>query len=138
VVVFGVVGGASEEIFFRGFMQSRLREHWPPAAAVLAASASFAALHIDISAVHMVLALALGSTSVRGRGHRQHAAVHRLSHREQRGVHAADGARLQPRRAAPNLIAVAAGAIVFVACVLWVARTPAPAPPAPAEGPDVR
>src|SRR5919109_5213935 len=60
VVVLGVVAGASEEIFFRGYMQSRLREHWPPVAAVAATSGSFAALHLDVTAVHMVLALALG------------------------------------------------------------------------------
>src|SRR2546428_407368 len=40
VLVLGVVAGATEEIFFRGYMQSRLREHWPPAAAVLATSAA--------------------------------------------------------------------------------------------------
>src|SRR5439155_14036756 len=60
VVVLGVVAGASEEIFFRGYMQARLREHWPPALSVIATSVSFAALHVDVSAVHMVLALALG------------------------------------------------------------------------------
>ena len=41
-------------------MQSRLREHWSPAAAMVAASTAFAILHIDVSAVHIVLAFVLG------------------------------------------------------------------------------
>src|ERR687892_640025 len=45
VLVLGVGAGAAEEVFFRGYMQSRLREHWSPAAAVTATAAAFAALH---------------------------------------------------------------------------------------------
>ena len=47
-------------MFFRGYMQARLRAHWSPPVAVLASSTAFAVLHVDVSAVHMVLALALG------------------------------------------------------------------------------
>jgi len=139
VVVLGVVAGASEEIFFRGFMQSRLREHWPPAAAVMAASASFAALHVDVSAVHMVLALALGlylGFVAEATGSTLPCIVCHIVNNVVYTLQTALGFNLVGWR--PNLIAVAVGAIVFVVCVLWVARTPAPAPPAPAEGPDVR
>src|SRR5262249_32977586 len=34
VVVFGLLSGTAEEIFFRGFMQTRLRARWSPATAV--------------------------------------------------------------------------------------------------------
>ena len=58
VLVIGVLAGSAEEIFFRGYMQTRLGERLPPAAAVLVAGACFALLHSDL--LHGVLAFALG------------------------------------------------------------------------------
>ena len=54
----GVLAGFCEEVFFRGFMQTRLRERWPPARAVLAAALCFGILHLD--RVHSALAFLLG------------------------------------------------------------------------------
>ena len=54
----GVLAGFCEEVFFRGFMQTRLRERWPPARAVLAAALCFGVLHLD--RVHSTLAFFLG------------------------------------------------------------------------------
>jgi len=138
VVVFGVVGGASEEIFFRGFMQTRLREHWPPAAAVMAASASFAVLHLDSSAVHMVLALALGlylGFVAEATGSTLPCIVCHIVNNVIYTLQTALGFNPVGRRA--NLIAVVVGTAVFVVCALWVARTPEPPPP-PSEDSDVR
>lgn len=58
VVVIGVLAGAAEEIFFRGWMQARLRACWPPWAAVTATSLAFGLMHLD--PLHGVLAVALG------------------------------------------------------------------------------
>src|SRR5581483_2795069 len=58
VVVIGVLASAAEEIFFRGFMQSRLRERWPPWAAVVTTSLAFGLLHVEW--LHALLAFALG------------------------------------------------------------------------------
>lgn len=58
VVVIGPLAGAAEEVFFRGFMQGRLREHWPPGWAIVATSACFAVMHIEW--LHVLLAFALG------------------------------------------------------------------------------
>ena len=58
VVVIGPIAGTAEEVFFRGYMQSMLRQRWPPAAAVVATSTGFGVLHFDW--VHGLLALALG------------------------------------------------------------------------------
>lgn len=138
VVVLGVVASASEEIFFRGFMQSRLREHWPPAAAVLATSTAFAALHMDVSAVHMVLALALGlylGFVAEATGSTLPCIVCHIVNNVIYTLQTALGFNVVGLQA--NLIALAAGTAVFIACALWVARTPAPAPP-PEEEPDVR
>lgn len=58
VLVIGPVAGAAEELFFRGFMQTRLRERWPPRWAVVATAACFAIMHIEW--LHALLAFALG------------------------------------------------------------------------------
>jgi len=58
VLVIGPIAGTAEEVFFRGYMQSRLRQRWPPSASILATSAAFALLHFDW--LHGVLACALG------------------------------------------------------------------------------
>ena len=58
VLVIGVLAGSAEEIFFRGYMQTRLGERIPAAVAVLVAGACFALLHSDL--LHGVLAFALG------------------------------------------------------------------------------
>jgi membrane protease YdiL (CAAX protease family) len=58
VLVIGPLAGAAEEIFFRGFMQTRLRARWSPRWAVVATSACFAIMHIEW--LHALLAFALG------------------------------------------------------------------------------
>jgi membrane protease YdiL (CAAX protease family) len=58
VLVIGVLAGSAEEIFFRGYMQTRLGERFPPVAAVLVAAACFGTLHFDW--LHGFLAFALG------------------------------------------------------------------------------
>jgi hypothetical protein len=58
VLTIGVVAGVAEELFFRGFMQTRLRQRWPAHWAVIVTAACFGALHLDW--IHGVLAFALG------------------------------------------------------------------------------
>jgi membrane protease YdiL (CAAX protease family) len=58
VIVIGVLAGTAEEVFFRAYMQTRLRERFRPAVAVVVASTGFAVLHLDW--LHGLLALALG------------------------------------------------------------------------------
>jgi uncharacterized protein len=47
-----------EELFFRGFVQSRLVAVWPPGAAILLTSVVFALVHID--AQHVIAVLPIG------------------------------------------------------------------------------
>jgi membrane protease YdiL (CAAX protease family) len=130
VLVFGVAAGASEEIFFRGFMQSRLREHWSSPAAVLATSAAFAALHLDVSAVHMVLALALGvylGFVAEISGSTLPAIVCHVVNNVVYTLQTALGVTAVGREA--NLAAAAVGATLFVGCVWWIRRAaPGPTP----------
>lgn len=61
VLVIGVLAGTAEEIFFRGYMQTRLRARWSAPVAVAATSFCFSILHIDPSGIHVVLAFALSA-----------------------------------------------------------------------------
>lgn len=58
VAVLGVVAGTAEELFFRGYMQTRLRAVWRPGPAILVTSAAFALLHMEW--VHAAMAFVLG------------------------------------------------------------------------------
>ncbi|OGK95135.1 MAG: hypothetical protein A3I14_11825 [Candidatus Rokubacteria bacterium RIFCSPLOWO2_02_FULL_73_56] len=58
VLVIGVLAGTAEELFFRGYMQTRLAERLRPALAVVATSAAFGLLHLEW--LHALLAFLLG------------------------------------------------------------------------------
>jgi len=53
-----VVGPFAEEVFFRGYMQTRLRLAWGAGPAIVATSLAFALLHMEW--VHAAMALVLG------------------------------------------------------------------------------
>ncbi len=57
VIVIGFVAGIAEEVFFRGFMQTRLAEVWRRSWAVIVTSACFGLLHMEW--LHAVLAFCL-------------------------------------------------------------------------------
>jgi membrane protease YdiL (CAAX protease family) len=130
VLVLGVGAGAAEEVFFRGYMQAHLREHWSAPAAVLASSAAFAVLHVDVSPVHMVLALALGvylGFVAEVSGSTLPAIVCHVVNNIVYTLQTALGFGVLSRDV--NAVAAVAGAAVFVACVLWLRRmTPGPTP----------
>jgi hypothetical protein len=58
VLVIGIMAGAAEEVFFRGYMQTRLREAWGPVQAIGVTALAFALLHLEW--LHALLALLLG------------------------------------------------------------------------------
>ena len=58
VVVLGLMAGAAEELFFRGYMQTRLRAAWRPGAAIVVTSAAFGLLHMEW--IHATMAFVLG------------------------------------------------------------------------------
>jgi membrane protease YdiL (CAAX protease family) len=58
VLVIGLIAGGAEEVFFRGYLQTSLREHVSPAPAVILTSLGFALFHLDW--VHGALAFGLG------------------------------------------------------------------------------
>jgi len=58
VLVVGLVAGTAEEAFFRGYMQTRLAQRLPRAAAIAITALCFGLFHMDW--LHGLLALALG------------------------------------------------------------------------------
>jgi len=58
VLVIGVLVGSAEELFFRGYMQTRLGQRVPPALAVVVTSLAFGLLHLEW--IHALLAFVLG------------------------------------------------------------------------------
>jgi membrane protease YdiL (CAAX protease family) len=123
VVVLGLGASAVEEIFFRGYMQARLGERWSPPAAVLASSAAFAILHVDVSLVYMGLALALGlylGFVAQLSGSTLPAIVCHVVNNVTFTLQTALGLAVVGREA--NVKAVMASVAVFVACVVWLRR----------------
>ncbi|HEX2436853.1 MAG TPA: CPBP family intramembrane glutamic endopeptidase [Methylomirabilota bacterium] len=127
VLVFGLSAGVAEEIFFRGYMQARLREHWSAPAAVLASSSTFAVLHLDTSPVHMVLVFALGlylGFVAEITGSTLPSIVCHVINNVVYTLQTALGFAVLGRDA--NVLAAAACALVFVACMLWLRRAVPP------------
>ena len=58
VLVISVVAGSAEELFFRGYMQTRLGQRLPPVVAVVVTSVAFGLFHLEW--LHALLAFVLG------------------------------------------------------------------------------
>jgi membrane protease YdiL (CAAX protease family) len=127
VLVFGLIAGVSEEIFFRGFMLTRLREHWGGPRAVVVTAACFGVLHVDPNGIHMALAFVMGlylGFVAERTGSTLPAIVCHVVNNVVYTVQTALGGTLEDR---PRNAAVAAGCIVlFLACLAWLRRAQAP------------
>ncbi len=129
VLVVGLLAGTAEEVFFRGYMQTRLALRLPRGAAVFVTGLCFGAFHLDW--LHGLLALILGLylgwiTELTGSALPAvvcHVVNNALFTILTASWGAVDGLRL-------NLALGAAGVVVFAATVLWLYATLA----APAEG----
>jgi membrane protease YdiL (CAAX protease family) len=122
VLVMGVLAGSAEEIFFRGYMQTRLGERIPPAAAVIVAGACFAILHSDL--LHGVLAFALGlylGWITELAGSTLPAMVCHVINNSLFTILTALWGTLEGWSVNAGLIAVCG--LVFTACVLWLRRS---------------
>lgn len=121
VIVIGVIAGAAEEIFFRGYMLARLGERWPPVAAVVVTSLAFALLHGEW--VHATLALALGLylgfITVRAGSALPAVTAHVVNNVLFTVLTATVG---PVAGVAINVMLGLAGVLVFAACVVWLHR----------------
>jgi membrane protease YdiL (CAAX protease family) len=128
VVVLGLIAGAAEELFFRAYMQTRLRAAWRPGSAVIATSAAFALLHMEWihAAMAFVLGLYLGALTERAGSALPAIACHVVNNCVFTVATALVGT-IDDRRT--NLMLLAASLAVFAACAYVLGRR-LPRPPA--------
>ncbi len=120
VVVIGVLVGIAEEVFFRGFMQTRLAAIWRPTWAVVTTSACFGLLHLEW--LHAVLAFCIGlylGFLTELWGSTLPAVACHVINNAVFTVLTASAATLDAFW--PNVGLAAACSIVFAACVVWLA-----------------
>jgi len=129
VVVVGVMAGSAEEVFFRGYMQTRLRERWSAPLAVIVTAVAFGVLHLEwIHAVlALVLALWLGFITEQAGSALPAVAAHVINNVVFTVVTATFGG-LQDRGL--NMALLTGSGVVFVGCALWIWRLSAPPPQA--------
>jgi uncharacterized protein len=129
VLVLGIGASTAEEIFFRGYMQWQLREHWSPLTAVLVTSAAFSILHV--SPVHVVLAFVLAlylGFVAEISGSTLPSIVCHVVNNVIVTLQPALGFEVIGRDA--NMLAAALGVVLVTGCVLWLRRTTPGATPA--------
>jgi hypothetical protein len=121
VVVLGLMAGAAEELFFRGYMQSRLRMAWRAGPAILVTSIAFGLLHMEWihAAMALVLGLYLGVLTERT-GSALPAIVCHVANNSVFTVVTAAVGTVDGRRV--NVILLAASIVVFVTCVAFLRR----------------
>jgi membrane protease YdiL (CAAX protease family) len=127
VLVFGLIAGASEEIFFRGFMLTRLREHWGGPRAIVVTAACFGVLHVDPNGIHMALAFMMGlylGFVVERTGSTLPAIVCHVVNNVVYTLQTALGGTLVDR--ASNAVVAAACVVLFLACLAWLRRASPP------------
>lgn len=128
VVVIGVLAGSAEEVFFRGYMQTRLRERWPPALAVVVTSVAFGLLHLEWLHAGLALALGLwlGFVTERAGSALPAIAAHVVNNVLFTMLTATFG-MFQDR--ALNVALLTGSAVIFLGCALWIRRLSTPPQP---------
>jgi membrane protease YdiL (CAAX protease family) len=121
VVVLGLMAGAAEEVFFRGYMQTRLRLAWRAGPAVVATSAAFALLHMEWihAAMALVLGFYLGAITER-LGSALPAVVCHVANNSVFSVVTAAAGTIDGRRV--NAILLGVSLVVFAACLAFLFR----------------
>jgi membrane protease YdiL (CAAX protease family) len=121
VLVLGVLAGGAEELFFRGYMQTRLRAAWRAGPAIVATSGAFALLHVEWvhAAMALVLGVYLGALTERT-GSALPAIVCHIANNSVFTVVTAAGGTVDDRRTNGILLAVAA--VVFLTAGSFLLR----------------
>ena len=133
VVVIGVLAGSAEEVFFRGYMQGRLRERFTPAVAVMLTSVAFALLHLEWihAGMALVLGLWLGFVTEQAGSALPAVAAHVINNALFTLVTALLG-NLDDR--ALNIALLAGASAIFVGCAFRVRRLSTAPPPSVKPG----
>jgi membrane protease YdiL (CAAX protease family) len=121
VVVLGVMAGGAEEVFFRGYMQTRLTAAWRPGIAIAVTSLAFGLLHMEW--LHAAMAVALGAylgLLTERTGSALPAIVCHIANNSVFTVATAAAGTVDDRRT--NGILLALGAVVFVTSFAFLLR----------------
>jgi membrane protease YdiL (CAAX protease family) len=131
LLVIALAAGTAEELFFRGYMQTRLVQRYRPSTAILIASAAFALLHFDL--IHAPLAFALGVWlgTVTERSDSVFPAM--IAHVINNAVATLLAAAQVQTRGWINLFLLAVSFVVLVACARYLMRPPV----RPARSPEL-
>jgi membrane protease YdiL (CAAX protease family) len=137
VIVIGVLAGSAEEVFFRGYMQSLLRERWRPLTAVAVTSACFGLLHLDWihAPLAFILGLYLGFVAELAGSALPAIACHVVNNAVFTVLTALIGA---VPGFWPNVMLLGAGGIAFCLSVLWLRTSLRPLPDPPASRPTIQ
>jgi membrane protease YdiL (CAAX protease family) len=121
VLVIGLLAGSAEELFFRGFMQTRLRARWPTVWAVVATSVCFGLMHIEWlhALLAFLLALYLGFITELSGSALPAVAAHVVNNTLFTLLTALGGT---VSAFLPNLALLGGGAVIFVACIVLLRR----------------
>ena len=127
VLVIGGLAPVGEELFFRGFMLTRLRQVWSPGPAVLMTALAFGVIHGEW--VHGVLAagigIFLGIVAERSASVVPAVICHAANNTASVVLSAVVGS---PEGRGPNAVLLVLAALVFAASLVWLRRlTPPPA-----------
>jgi uncharacterized protein len=130
----GPVASLMEELFFRGFMQTRLAQRWRLWPAVVVTSLCFGLFHMDLihSLVAFLLGLWLGYITERTGSLRPAITGHILNNVTSVALTVMG---LYTEAALPNVLQLVAGVLVLGTCLVLIRRAPSPAAmavPAPA------
>lgn len=127
VLVIGVLAGSAEELFFRGFMQTRLRARWPPMGAVMATSVCFGLMHIEWlhALLAFFLALYLGFITELSGSVLPAMVAHVVNNMLFTLLTALGGT---VSAFGPSLALLVAGVVVFVGCLVLLRRALPPRP----------
>jgi uncharacterized protein len=127
VICIGVIIPVSEELFFRGYMQTRLAEVWSRTRAVIVTAACFGVLHFDPSGIHIVLAFAMGlylGFVVEHTGSVLPAIVCHVVNNILSTLQTAFGGTIHDR--ATNAVVALGCTLLFVLCLAWLRRMAPP------------
>lgn len=121
VLVIGVLAGSAEEIFFRGYMQTRLGQRLPPPAAVLVTSLAFGLMHLEWihAALAFVIGLYLGWITELAGSALPAITSHVINNTVFTILTALFGATDAP---GPNAVLLAASGVVFLGSLAWLRR----------------
>jgi membrane protease YdiL (CAAX protease family) len=122
ILAIGVAPGVAEETFFRGLMQTRLAAAWGPWPAIVATSAAFALIHLDLvqGSVAFVAGVFLGWIADRFGSIRPTVFAHALNNGLFVVLASLASGGVATRRT--DFVTLAAGAAVWVAAIAILRR----------------